>query len=329
MSKNNIDSIRRISPCFLEALKSGKLKELTDIVKQSDDLIMCFRNGYINVYYKSHSLFKITEQKQQYKFEFNLGHARYTDTFENISVTLEKLGIRSTHTISISEKNGGISHKYTAVFAVKEKETLKSLNSIILLYKSYLDDFFNDKKTYDMFRNCNKSGGNHLLEKIRQQEIFKNHMKITGIGTELLFYDMELSIPRESSKDKGKGSPDCMAAEFEDGKFKRIVLVEIKSTAKACKGKNGIEKHCKDFNKIITNQSDKENLYNAMRNALCYYSELGIYPKYNIPEYTPSVDFCIKYFFTDEAVAWTKNSRQTNDDYNVFKTIPKEQIITL
>ena len=59
-----MNGIRKISEDFLSSLKSGELSKLTELVKTRDDLIMCFRDGYINVYYKSHSVFKITEQQK-------------------------------------------------------------------------------------------------------------------------------------------------------------------------------------------------------------------------------------------------------------------------
>lgn len=75
--------MRSISDEFQSELHSGTLKWVTDAVKdRTNNLILCFRDGYVNVYYKSHSLFKITQHQRGYRLSFNLRHARYTEPME-------------------------------------------------------------------------------------------------------------------------------------------------------------------------------------------------------------------------------------------------------
>ena len=60
--------MRSISDEFQSELHSGTLKWVTDAVKdRTNNLILCFRDGYVNVYYKSHSLFKITQHQRGYR----------------------------------------------------------------------------------------------------------------------------------------------------------------------------------------------------------------------------------------------------------------------
>ena len=325
VSKKDVNKIRTISDEFLKALKYGVLKELTEIVKNSDDLIMCFRDEYINIYYKSHSLFKVVALSTQFNFEFNLGHARYTDTYENTSKLLSNYGVVTKHTIG-SDKNGNETNTYNAKIVVKKDGTINNLNSIVALYKRYIDDFFDTTKTYDFFKKDNDESKTELLEKVRQQEIFSKHMNFTGRGAEWLFYDMELSIPNQSKTDDKKGSPDCMAVKLVDGILNEVVLVEVKSNSSACNGNNGIKKHYIDFNKIISNNTDKENLYKAMKNAIKYYSYLGMIPDIAIGNFDENVKFSIHYIFTDDAINWAENKRQTNKNYEYFKKISAEQI---
>ena len=48
---------------FMKDLKDGVLSEITTLVKKREDLIMSFRDGRVNVYYKGHSLFEISKSQ--------------------------------------------------------------------------------------------------------------------------------------------------------------------------------------------------------------------------------------------------------------------------
>lgn len=326
--KNNTSDIRTISDVFVKSLKGAELKQLVDIVKQSKDLIVCFRDGYINIYYKSHSIFRIEEQtkKKRYKFSFDLGHARYTSDFESVKLNMEQYNVEAIHSASINKRTKKEKHKYEARFFINKGDSCIFLNEIISEFKKYIDDFFDEKRLYDFFKCEDSSGKKDLIEKKRQQEIFMNHSCVAEKGESLLFYDMELSIPNMSQAERKKGSPDCMAIKLVDGKFAEVVLIEVKSNQAACKGGNGIKKHYIDFNAIICNEEDRKNLYKAMQNALKYYEEIGIYPHIDTPMYDKNIPFSIKYIFTDEAINWMDNKRQKNDNYKYFLKIPTEQI---
>ena len=63
--------MRSISDEFQSELHSGTLKWVTDAVKdRTNNLILCFRDGYVNVYYKSPQI-AITSWTPRGK---NLGH---------------------------------------------------------------------------------------------------------------------------------------------------------------------------------------------------------------------------------------------------------------
>ncbi len=53
--------MRGLKPTFLAELASGFLAELTREVKKDSDLDLEIRNNYINLYYKGHSLLKLTQ----------------------------------------------------------------------------------------------------------------------------------------------------------------------------------------------------------------------------------------------------------------------------
>lgn len=147
-----------------------------------------------------------------------------------------------------------------------------------------------------------------------------------GIGEELVFYDMELSIPGESSDIAKKGSPDCLAVKLQDGVVTEIVLVEVKSAAAACVGNHGIKKHCEDFYAILQNPDDRGFLYASMVCTLNHYQSLWLLSAVKDVCSLEKCKFSIRYYFTDEAIRWTKNSRQRNENYEYYLRLPAEQM---
>jgi len=53
--------MHKLSPTFLNCLKSDFLSEITEYVKDDHDLNLEIRDSYINIYYKGNSLLKLTE----------------------------------------------------------------------------------------------------------------------------------------------------------------------------------------------------------------------------------------------------------------------------
>lgn len=309
---------RVLTPDFVNDLSCEVLKPISDAVKSSNsELILCFRNNYINVYYKGHNLFKIEKKgEHKYKVTFNLGHARYINTKDYLRVELQTIWKQ------IKVPQGKDNNAY---FYISEALT-PPIDEIISKYKSYIDNFFASaaahrvKPLHDYFKGADANVPKSLLEKERQQEIFTNYNKISKHESkgELVFYDMELSLPGKTSA----GSPDCLAAKVEDGHVTGIVLVEVKSTESACEGKHGIAKHSCDYRAIIESDKEKENLYEAMKFALKAYDELGIYQ--NTANNICKLDKCqfyILYLFTDGAIKWAENEKRNSQNYKRYKAI--------
>src|SRR5262245_58473518 len=65
--------MRKLSPAFLNCLKSGFLSEIADYVRLDHDLNLEIRESYINVYYKGNSLLKLNEVNSllRYKAEIH------------------------------------------------------------------------------------------------------------------------------------------------------------------------------------------------------------------------------------------------------------------
>ena len=310
---------RTISPIFVNDIENGVLKDLLDIIKKDEELIICFRKNYVNIYYKSHSIFKIEEQKRQYKFTFNLGHARYIDCFERIKDVLSFMNIEAKKILS-KDKKGKERYSYSAVFAIKKSEkSSEDFKSIVHLFKDYIDDFFKGGTRDDLFEGVSRNT-NTLREKRHQQVLYSKYSNSSG---ELLFYDMELSLPKpeEGTADDKiikreigahiTGAPDCLAVKLENGVVSKIVLVEVKSTREACAGEHGIKKHDEDFNKIIDCSYYRKFIAESMKETLKLYIDNGICGNIEIPETIGGEkdDFEILYFFThDDVKSWIDNS---------------------
>jgi hypothetical protein len=53
--------MRKLSPAFMDCLQSGFLKDITEMVRKDHDLNLEIRDGFINIYFKGHSLLKLQE----------------------------------------------------------------------------------------------------------------------------------------------------------------------------------------------------------------------------------------------------------------------------
>ena len=299
--------MRTISNEFQNELQNGILKWVTDAVKdRNQNLILCFRDGYVNVYYKSHSLFKITRYRKRYKLSFNLRHARYTHTMQTAQARLKQILPEIEFTKS--------DEAYFYADWIPQEAQMQILD----IYKGYVDDFFDPAKIIDYIHPSRKR---ELLEKVRQQELFSAHFDPCGVGEELVFYDMELSLP---GKDSNHGAPDCLAVKLYNGIVTEIVLAEVKSTAGACMGDHGIEQHYKDFTTILNSTDAREFLYTSMKESLDHYRSLGFFSAVKGICSQENCKYSIQFFFTDAAIKWTENIRQKNDNYLIFDTLRTE-----
>ena len=284
--------MRSISQEFQYELQQGVLKWVTDTVKdRTNDLILCFRDGYVNVYYKGHSLFKITQNRKGYKLSFNLGHARYSPSIEDARLHLKKI---------LPEIKADNSKD---VFFYADQDQQAAHLQILSAYKGYIDDFF---------------AVHNLPEKKRQQELFRAHFDPRGVGDELVFYDMELSLPGTF---KASGSPDCLAVKLHNGIVTEIVLVEVKTTAGACTGSHGVPKHYEDFSKILAGSENREFLYASMKESLNHYRSLGMLSA--VKDICPpeACKYSICFFFTDEAIKWIKHFDRNNMNSSLFQAL--------
>lgn len=220
---------------FMKDLKDGVLSEITTLVKKREDLIMSFRDGRVNVYYKGHSLFEISKSRNPkgYSISFDIGHARYTDYYENIDSELKKLNI-GIETEQKSHKKGGKidSYSYSARFVVYDDEANNnSLLPVMERYIKYADDFldmdkqhdyFKDKEVYETIKKGKKKKS-YPLERVTEQEYMLHN---NTLQSDYYLIDMEYSVTG-----LGYGRFDMIGISKEKnsaGKY-TIALIELKS----------------------------------------------------------------------------------------------------
>lgn len=71
-------SIRKLSDAFVNDLKEGLLKPFVDQVRKDDTLLLCIRNGYINIYYRGGNILEIKEKARlaAYDIFFNVKYSK-------------------------------------------------------------------------------------------------------------------------------------------------------------------------------------------------------------------------------------------------------------
>jgi len=78
-------SMRKLSPSFLNCLKSGFLSAISEYVRRDHDLNLEIRDNYINIYYKGNSLLKLTEAGSQLYYKADI-HKKF---LQGITMPLE------------------------------------------------------------------------------------------------------------------------------------------------------------------------------------------------------------------------------------------------
>lgn len=320
MGENNIisgkeNSVRKINMEFARALKEGILEPVTQMVKDNNDLIICFREKYINIYYRGHSLFRIQQMLNRkfpyYKVFFNFNHGRYTKDWNMILQKLESIGY------SLNHKNYDLKNKEHVVSAVIDKVDPDFWNESRIILSKLIDDYFSadDDKLYDYLKMCNDQNKRKHIEKQRQQKIaIANNNCDNGY----FIYDIEYTQARNSKNEENSGRFDMLAMRFENKVPVELALIELKSTEAACTSNSGLDKHYEDLKKYINN-----SLYIKVRkkeaiDIINTYSYLNIISANKIEE---EVDLEVKilFIFTDTARSYFKNNNIPHDEQIEFE----------
>lgn len=223
---------------FISDLTNGILMEIVSLVNGRDDLVMCFRDGTVNVYYKGHNLFEICESSRPrgYKVSFDLGHARYTNTFDNIKNTMMSMGFKEKNIKKYPQKNDKkkiTGYKYGAVFYICEnKPDEVDILELSKMYMRFIDDTCDENKSHDYFKDYEvyevekKDTGKEKsipYERMSEQEFMYSNNKLSS---DWYLIDMEYSV-----KGLGYGRFDMIGVSRKknsQGKY-NIGLIELKT----------------------------------------------------------------------------------------------------
>lgn len=322
MLKENCNMTNRmIDDDFLEDLQSDAiLSPVVDLVKEKN-LILSFRDNYINVYHNSHSIYKIVQKKmpgQKYRVEFDFNHARYTKSYVTDLEELKSLGFKlSNNTDNVAfdyyesgKCKSGNNKIYTYISDLDDQFWMNSSNILIAL----VNDFFsNNGKDYfcgEVIKGQRKNNKNRFLEKKRQQDIA---LANRNADNPFFIYDIEYAEP--NGKKKGvPGRFDMLGVYTEKRMVKKLFLIELKSTIYACKGEtSGIISHENDMEKYL---ADNKALIERKEEAVAilegYNTLFNGNSKLTFPNNPQDIDVGAFFILTDEAITQKHMIRKFN-----------------
>jgi len=271
---------RSINPEFMNDLIGGVLAPLTEKVKNKEnELILCLRKNYVNVYYKCGSLYKIEKQKGCYKISFDFGYASKTKNKDEFLSKLEEFGFDK------SQIKKGEPTAITKIYREEHDKAKKFFEISTKILKKFIDD----KKE------------NKIGEKIRQQEIF---LANNNPNSDFFIYDCEFKQPRNNKNEKDNGRFDFLALK-KVGKVHRLVFCELKTTRTACKGGSSVLKHSADFYNYTDCPNGKDYIRARKEEALStyeFYCKLNGLQQKTLDINVDNVD--VLFIYTDEATAY-------------------------
>lgn len=261
LEKNRLEDHRSISAGLFHEFSEGRFSAFREfVIKHQDELVACFRgNGHecIIIYYNNHRVWKLDKLPNgNCRVTISFDHARYyNEKGDWKSLMQNYFADFNERELKITKKNEvGIGYltcedvqsedtKFTAEFVSNSYRILKPIiTSFFSLEDKYKEDQFRNSKGIPQTQNRKSP----YIEKRWQQKLFQ-YFKNTDTG--LFAYDLEFSqpFPNDPIRKKMKeivNEPDMLAIRFVNKIPKALVLIEVKSTARACNSTDsGIKKH--------------------------------------------------------------------------------------
>lgn len=243
----NITNVR-----YLESLKKGILRNITNYVKDDNELDLQIRDNYINIYYKGGNILRI---KSPNVFEFDEFYF-YLDSDK------------------VAKKN--VSEKTTQGL----KENRDAL--LNLIKQGEIHKYFQRAKECmnDWWKAMANNRGIHHKEKALQHKISRSNSK----NTPYIVLDLEYQVSTKSkfaydgNRDKRMPRFDIIAINNKTG---RLCVMELKKDGGALEGKPGVECHIDSFEHTIGRDSNKlfikemQNLYEQKKSNETYRVKCG------------------------------------------------------
>lgn len=236
---------RQISQEMLEALQSGVLHPLLELVHHDQTLDMELRGNFINIYYRGGSLFTITEIKEE-------NDSSFTIYFNSTGNKNDKGYCNSSL------------YKAKGRSPLPDHPSLEKAVQNIPLYKQAMDWYFSE---------------NPNLEREIQQEIVtenNNHSNIS-YGTDYYIVDIEYADTENNSRF------DMVAIKWpstsngrQNGKEATLALIELKYGDGAIGGESGVEKHLKDSDAFLNASKKFSDFCDDMAQVFKQKCKLGL-----------------------------------------------------
>lgn len=236
---------RQISQKMLQALQSGVLHPLLELIHHDQTLDMELRGNFINIYYRGGSLFTITEIKEE-------NDSSFTIYFNSTGNKNDKGYCNSSL------------YKAKGRSPLPDHPSLEKAVQNIPLYKQAMDWYFSE---------------NPNLEREIQQEIVtenNNHSNIS-YGTDYYIVDIEYANSENNSRF------DMVAIKWpstsngrQDGKEATLALIELKYGDGSIKGDAGVEKHLQDSDTFLSASEKFSDFCSDMAQVFKQKCKLGL-----------------------------------------------------
>ena len=223
---------------FLESLENGLLRNITDYVKEHNDLDLQIRDNYINIYYKGGNILRI---KSPNSFEFDEFYF-YLDS--------DKVAKKN-----VSEET-------------KQKLKKKRVDLLKHVKRGEISEYFELAKNCmeDWWKAMGDNRGIHHNERDLQHKISRSNSN----NTPYIVLDLEYQVSTKSkfaydgNRDKRMPRFDIIAINSDTG---QLCVMELKKDGGALEGKSGVECHIDSFEHTIGRDSNRlfieemKNLY--------------------------------------------------------------------
>ncbi len=319
-----MDNRAKIPENLISGLMKGKLSGVLQNVKTNSKLQLCFRGNStppkIIVYYNNHIVWRICYSKGKnrngFKVEVSVNHAKGEKKRELLNKLRDDFGfnIPNAAVLTSDEEMAKIKYPY------------RYITETVCLPANFFTDL-SDLMTgvMDLYFSKNNQK-NKYIEKQRQHELFS---ALTNAQDGYYVYDLEFSQKYDSVSSRlaegEQNHPDMLGIRYKNGTPKALVLIEVKSTEAACKGKCGLIKHINGMLNYLNSHHMPDREQEAC-DIIKLYKELGIRntPK-SIPVPKDLKNHEIAVVLTDKAITYyetefiKKGKNFNNNNTKIFK----------
>lgn len=239
---------RGLSPRFMDALKTGVLKPILDLVRNDNTLDLQIRDDYINIYYRGGSLLRVQKSGSGFEGEFDL--VKYMRIQKKIKLERQE-----------DRKKRRSAEKFRVRFSTLGEVSL------------WMERVPHDKFLMDRYIT------NHPHEEREAQQwiVRENNYGSLAKSTDYFICDIEFAQSAESFQF------DMIAAHWPStGRSRKntkdigLAFIEVKYGDGALAGTAGIDKHLKDMKAFLSKRGSLRSVASQMKKVFNQKIELGL-----------------------------------------------------